>query len=104
MGMTLVRAFCLLTACALLASAGCGGAKTAEVYGTVSLPDGKPLPGGSIVFYPTEGSKVLPCSTDIGEDGGCPYRFKPGSYVRYYSHTAVAILRAAYSTSRPADD
>ncbi len=31
---------------------------------------------------------------DIGEDGGCPYRFKPDSYVRYYSHTAAAILRA----------
>jgi len=32
--------------------------------------------------------------TDIGEDGGCPYRFKPDSYVRYYQHTAAAILRA----------
>jgi hypothetical protein len=31
---------------------------------------------------------------DIGEDGGCPYRFKPESYVRYYEHTAAAILRA----------
>lgn len=31
---------------------------------------------------------------DIGEDGGCPYRFKPGSYVRYYQHTAAAIMRA----------
>jgi len=31
---------------------------------------------------------------DIGEDGGCPYRFKPESYVRYYQHTASAILRA----------
>jgi hypothetical protein len=31
---------------------------------------------------------------DIGEDGGCPYRFKPESYVRYYAHTAKAILRA----------
>lgn len=31
---------------------------------------------------------------DIGEDGGCPYRFKPESYVRYYQHTARAILRA----------
>jgi hypothetical protein len=31
---------------------------------------------------------------DIGEDGGCPYRFKPDSYVRYYQHTAAAILRA----------
>jgi hypothetical protein len=31
---------------------------------------------------------------DIGEDGGCPYRFKPESYVRYYQHTTAAILRA----------
>jgi len=31
---------------------------------------------------------------DIGEDGGCPYRFKPESYVRYYKHTVDAILRA----------
>jgi len=31
---------------------------------------------------------------DIGEDGGTPYRFEPPSYVRYYRHTAAAILRA----------
>jgi hypothetical protein len=31
---------------------------------------------------------------DIGEDGGCPYRFKPASYLRYYQHTAAAIRRA----------
>jgi hypothetical protein len=31
---------------------------------------------------------------DIGEDGGCPYRFKPETYVRYYQHTVSAILRA----------
>ena len=31
---------------------------------------------------------------DIGEDGGCPYRFKPASYIQYYQHTAAAILRA----------
>jgi hypothetical protein len=31
---------------------------------------------------------------DIGESGGCPYRFKPESYARYYQHTAAAILRA----------
>ncbi|HVV73060.1 MAG TPA: hypothetical protein VHI52_16415, partial [Verrucomicrobiae bacterium] len=31
---------------------------------------------------------------DIGEDGGCPYRFQPASYLRYYEHTARAILRA----------
>lgn len=31
---------------------------------------------------------------DIGESGGCPYRFKPDSYTRYYQHTVAAILRA----------
>jgi xylan 1,4-beta-xylosidase len=31
---------------------------------------------------------------DMGEAGGCPYRFKPDNYVRYYKHTAAAILRA----------
>ena len=31
---------------------------------------------------------------DIGEDGGCPYRFKPESYVRYYTHTVAAIRKA----------
>jgi hypothetical protein len=31
---------------------------------------------------------------DIGEDGGCPYRFKPDNYLPYYQHTAAAILRA----------
>ena len=31
---------------------------------------------------------------DIGESGGCPYRFKPKSYLRYYKQTVDAILRA----------
>ncbi len=31
---------------------------------------------------------------DIGEDGGCPYRFEPESYVLYYRRTAAAVLRA----------
>jgi hypothetical protein len=31
---------------------------------------------------------------DIGEMGGCPYLFQPESYVRYYRHTAAAVLRA----------
>jgi hypothetical protein len=30
---------------------------------------------------------------DIGEDGGCPYRFTPDNYERYYQHTVSAILR-----------
>lgn len=31
---------------------------------------------------------------DIGEAGGCPYLFQPDEYVRFYTHTASAILRA----------
>lgn len=31
---------------------------------------------------------------DQGEEGGCPYRFKPENYTRYYQHTAAAVLRA----------
>jgi hypothetical protein len=31
---------------------------------------------------------------DIGEDGGCPYRFKPEDYLVYYTRTAKAILAA----------
>ena len=30
---------------------------------------------------------------DIGEDGGCPYRFTPENYKRYYQHAVAAILR-----------
>jgi xylan 1,4-beta-xylosidase len=31
---------------------------------------------------------------DLGESGGCPYRFRPDNYVPYYRHTTAAILRA----------
>jgi hypothetical protein len=31
---------------------------------------------------------------DIGETGGCPFRFKPDNYVRFYQHTAAAVKRA----------
>ncbi len=31
---------------------------------------------------------------DIGEDGGCPYRFTPEEYLEYYKHTSEAILKA----------
>jgi hypothetical protein len=30
---------------------------------------------------------------DIGEDGGCPFRFRPENYPRFYEHTAGAIRR-----------
>ena len=31
---------------------------------------------------------------DIGEDGGCPYKFTPAAYLVYYKHTSQAILKA----------
>ena len=31
---------------------------------------------------------------DIGESGGCPYRFQPSNYTNYYQHTVAAIRRA----------
>ena len=31
---------------------------------------------------------------DIGEDGGCPYRFRPDNYNTFYQHTAAAVLKA----------
>ncbi|MGI8965067.1 MAG: GH39 family glycosyl hydrolase, partial [Limisphaerales bacterium] len=31
---------------------------------------------------------------DIGEDGGCPFRFQQEDYVIFYQHTAAAIQRA----------
>jgi xylan 1,4-beta-xylosidase len=31
---------------------------------------------------------------EIGEVGGCPYLFKPDDYLKYYTHTVQAILRA----------
>jgi hypothetical protein len=31
---------------------------------------------------------------DMGEDGGCPYRFRPDNYTTYYKHTASAVLKA----------
>ena len=31
---------------------------------------------------------------DIGESGGCPFRFQPRDYTNFYAHTAGAILRA----------
>lgn len=43
---------------------------------------------GSEIRYWEVGNEV-----DIGEDGGCPFRFKPDSYVRFYKHTADAVLR-----------
>jgi xylan 1,4-beta-xylosidase len=51
-----------------------------------------------VTHYKQRGTKIryweIGDEVDIGEDGGCPFRFKPDSYVRFYKHTADAILRA----------
>ena len=51
---------------------------------------------GLALFATSLGAHDLwaPDEPDIGEDGGCPYRFQPESYVHYYRHTAAAIRRA----------
>ncbi|HWR52177.1 MAG TPA: hypothetical protein VN428_13785 [Bryobacteraceae bacterium] len=52
----------------------------------------------TVRHYKERGSEVgyweVANEPDIGEDGGCPYRFKPDSYVRYYEHTVRAVRRA----------
>ncbi len=51
-----------------------------------------------VLHYKERGSEVryweVANEPDIGEDGGCPYRFKPESYARYYEHTVRAVRRA----------
>jgi hypothetical protein len=56
------------------------------------------LVGNLVKHYRGRGARVryweIANEPDIGEDGGCPYRFKPESYARYYGHTARAVLEA----------
>jgi hypothetical protein len=56
------------------------------------------LVGKLVEHYRARGERIgyweIGNEPDIGEDGGCPYRFKPESYARYYEHTARAVLRA----------
>ena len=56
------------------------------------------LIGALVAHYRRRGAGIqyweVANEPDIGEDGGCPYRFKPDSYARYYERTAAAILRA----------
>ena len=51
-----------------------------------------------VTHYKERGSGIIyweiANEPDIGENGGCPYRFTPEGYVRYYRHTAAAIRRA----------
>ncbi len=56
------------------------------------------LVGDLVRHYRERGARIryweIANEPDIGEDGGCPYRFRPENYARYYEHTARAILRA----------
>lgn len=51
-----------------LLSAGCAKPTTAHVSGKVYQANGKPLPGGTVIFYPTEGA-TKHSSAEIQEDG-----------------------------------
>jgi hypothetical protein len=74
-------------------SAGCGGgAATAHVSGKVLLQNGKPLPGGTVTFYPQErGPGKNPVSATIKPDGS-------------YEAPAVPVGRATITVSNAALD
>ena len=48
-----------------------------------------------VKHYKARGSAIryweIANEPDIGEKGGCPYKFTPEGYARYYAHTAAAI-------------
>jgi hypothetical protein len=68
----------------------------------ITDPDDYPawenLIAAMVQHYKDRGSRIIYWEVanepDIGEDGGCPYRFTPEGYVRYYTHTVAAIKRA----------
>jgi hypothetical protein len=80
-----------------LVALGCGQPKSAQVSGTVFLSDGKPMPGGSITFYPMEGAKTLPSTVDIKEDGKFDMRKAPVGKVQ----VAVSNLHLKEGTPPP---
>jgi hypothetical protein len=60
-----------LTGCLLLFACGCGNSTTLKTYpasGTVTLPAGQPMKGGTIQFTAAEDSLVR-ISADISDDG-----------------------------------
>jgi hypothetical protein len=58
----------------------------------------KKLISGMVLHYKERGSKItyweVANEPDIGEKGGCPYKFTPDGYVRYYKETVAAIREA----------
>lgn len=68
----------LLAAVGVVALAGCGGSREAEVSGTVNI-DGKPLSEGEIIFEAADGS-ATPAAGPIRE-GKYSLRSLPGAKV-----------------------
>ena len=68
---------------------GCGGSKRLRRVGAADLH--------LVSHYKEKGLSGLYWEVgnegDIGESGGSPYRFAPEDYMRYYRHTAAAILQ-----------
>src|SRR5690349_7811580 len=58
----------VLLAVVVLAVAGCGGRKY-PVVGKVVFKDGKPLPGGMVVFSPLDSANHVGARGDIKSDG-----------------------------------
>src|SRR5205085_3744235 len=63
-----------------------------------AYPEWKNLISAMVRHYQKRGDGIeyweIANEPDIGESGGCPYRFTSENYPRYYQHTAAAILRA----------
>ena len=69
-----------------------------NVVEPASYPEWERLIVAMVRHYKQRGSGIryweVANEPDIGEDGGCPYKFTPENYARYYAHTVRAILRA----------
>lgn len=61
--------YCAAIAFALLACAGGCGTALHPVHGKVTLPDGKPVPGGMVVFEGQAGGKTISARGEIAADG-----------------------------------
>jgi Carboxypeptidase regulatory-like domain len=102
-GFEMSRACCFVLA---LTFAGCGGAQTSPVEGTVTL-DGKPLAGASVQFVPQGKGRDATAETD--KDGQFAMStFKPrdgvlpGSYKVVISPPTGAADTATYATAEEA--
>ncbi|MCI0463975.1 MAG: hypothetical protein L0Z62_44140 [Gemmataceae bacterium] len=89
--------FAALTALILLL--GCGGGRTFPVRGKVVYRDGKPFPGGLVVFQPVDAGNKHSADGEIQPDGRFELRtFHPGDGV------VPGKYRALISPPHPAGD